>query len=170
LILIFLVLGTIFLGVATPTEGGALGAVGAPALAAARRRLSWSEMGRALLATTKLASFVMFILIGSTVFSLTFQAVDGPVWVEALFEGLPVGATGFLLFVTALVFVLGFFLDFLDSPVVAVAAHPSTAIDRNGASRSAGPIAPHSCTSVVASPRGALIRTSVATLVRGRAS
>jgi TRAP-type mannitol/chloroaromatic compound transport system permease large subunit len=114
LILIFLVLGTIFLGVATPTEGGALGAVGALLLAAARRRLDWRETGRALLATTKLSCFVMFILIGSTVFSLTFQAVDGPEWVESLFAGLPGGATGFLVFVTALVFVLGFFLDFFE--------------------------------------------------------
>ncbi len=114
LILIFLVLGTIFLGVATPTEGGAMGAVGALALAGLRRRLTLRETGQALLSTTKLASFVMFVLIGSTVFSLTFQGVDGRVWVEHLFDKLPGGATGFLIFVTALVFMLGFFLDFFE--------------------------------------------------------
>ena len=114
LILIFLVLGTIFLGVATPTEGGALGATGALVLAAARRRLSLAEAAQALLATTKLACFVMFVLIGATVFSLSFQAVDGPVWVEHLFDEIPGGAMGFLIFVTVLVFVLGFFLDFFE--------------------------------------------------------
>ncbi|MFZ2650108.1 MAG: TRAP transporter large permease subunit, partial [Burkholderiaceae bacterium] len=101
LILIFLVLGTIFLGVATPTEGGAMGAVGALALAGARRRLTLRQTGQSLLATTKLACFVMFLLIGATVFSLAFQAVDGPDWVEHLFDKLPGGATGFLIFVTA---------------------------------------------------------------------
>jgi TRAP-type mannitol/chloroaromatic compound transport system permease large subunit len=114
LILIFLVLGTIFLGVATPTEGGALGATGALVLAAARRRLSLAEAAQALLATTKLACFVMFVLIGATVFSLSFQAVEGPVWVEHLFDEIPGGAMGFLIFVTVLVFVLGFFLDFFE--------------------------------------------------------
>jgi len=114
LILIFLVLGTIFLGIATPTEGGAMGAVGALTLAAARRRLTVRETGQALLSTTKLACFVMFVLIGSTVFSLTFQGVDGTLWVEHLFDKLPGGVTGFLIFVTLLVFLLGFFLDFFE--------------------------------------------------------
>jgi tripartite ATP-independent transporter DctM subunit len=114
LILIFLVLGTIFLGVATPTEGGALGAVGAVVLAAARGRLSLREAAQALLATTKLSTLVMFVLIGSTVFSLVFQGADGSVWVERLFVDLPGGASGFLLAVTLLVFVLGFFLDFFE--------------------------------------------------------
>ena len=114
LILIFLVLGTIFLGVATPTEGGALGAVGALVLAGARRRLTLRETGQALLSTTKLACFVMFVLIGATVFSFTFQAVDGSIWVEDLLGQLPGGATGFLIFVTVLVFLLGFFLDFFE--------------------------------------------------------
>jgi TRAP-type mannitol/chloroaromatic compound transport system permease large subunit len=114
LILIFLVLGTIFMGVATPTEGGALGASGALVLAALRRRLAWREAAAALLATTKLSCFVMFVLIGATVFSLVFQAVDGSVWVEQLFDRLPGGALGFLIFVTVLIFLLGFFLDFFE--------------------------------------------------------
>ncbi len=114
LILIFLVLGTIFVGIATPTEGGAMGAVGALLLAAARRRLTFAQTGQALLATTKLSCFVLFVLIGATVFSLTFQGIDGNRWVEHLFDQLPGGRTGFLVFVTVLIFLLGFFLDFFE--------------------------------------------------------
>ena len=86
LILIFLVLGTIFLGVATPTEGGAMGALGAIILALGKGRLSFSLTKQALENTAKLASFVLFILIGSTVFSFTFNAADGHIWVEHLFD------------------------------------------------------------------------------------
>lgn len=114
LALIFLVLGTIFIGVATPTEGGAMGAVGALAMAISRRRLSVKLMKQAMEATLKLSSFVMFILLGATVFSLTFQGVDGPRWVEHLLTGLPGGQIGFLIFVNALVFGLAFFLDFFE--------------------------------------------------------
>ena len=94
LILIFLVLGTIFLGVATPTEGGAMGALGALILAMGKRRLSSSLLKQALENTAKLASFVLFILIGSTVFSFTFNAADGHIWVEHLFDKMPGGALG----------------------------------------------------------------------------
>jgi TRAP-type mannitol/chloroaromatic compound transport system, large permease component len=96
LLLIFLVLGTIFLGVATPTEGGAMGAVGALIMAALRGRMSWSLLKQGLVSTTKLASFVMFILIGSTVFSMVFQAADGHKWVEELLRNLPGGQVGIL--------------------------------------------------------------------------
>ena len=111
LILIFLVLGTIYLGIATPTEGGAMGAVGALLFATLRRRLTMAGLASALLQTTKLSCFVMFILIGSTIFSHSFNAVGGGPWVERLFAQLPGGTTGFLLLVTALIFLLGFFLD-----------------------------------------------------------
>jgi len=114
LALIFLVLGSIFMGIATPTEGGALGAVGALALAAAKGRLSLRMLRESLDATTRLASFVMFILIGSTIFALVFRAVDGDLWVERLFSLVPGGAWGFLAVVNAIVFVLGFFLDFFE--------------------------------------------------------
>jgi TRAP-type mannitol/chloroaromatic compound transport system permease large subunit len=114
LALIFLVLGTIFLGVATPTEGGAMGAVGALLMALVRRRLDFQTLKRALESTAQLSTFVLFILIGSTLFSFTFIAVDGQIWVEHLFDKLPGGEIGFLLFVNLMVFVLGFFLDFFE--------------------------------------------------------
>ncbi|QID18483.1 TRAP transporter large permease subunit [Nitrogeniibacter mangrovi] len=113
-VLIFLVLGTIFIGLATPTEGGAMGAVGALALAGLRRRLSFGVVKSALETTANLATFVMFILIGSTVFALTFRAVNGDLWVEHLFSLVPGGQIGFLLVVSALVFILGFFIDFFE--------------------------------------------------------
>jgi TRAP-type mannitol/chloroaromatic compound transport system permease large subunit len=120
LVLIFLVLGTIFLGIATPTEGGAMGALGALIMASSRRALTWSLLKQALESTTKLAIFVMFILIGSTVFSFTFNAADGHVWVEHLFDKLPGGQMGFLLFVNILVFVLGMFIDFFEIAFIVV--------------------------------------------------
>lgn len=120
LLLIFLVLGTIFLGIATPTEGGAMGALGALIMAFARRRLSLSLLKQALNTTTKLSCFVVFILIGSTIFSLVFQGVDGPKWVEHLLSGLPGGQTGFLIVVNVLIFFLAFFLDFFELSFIVV--------------------------------------------------
>lgn len=120
LLLIFLVLGTIFLGIATPTEGGAMGALGAFVMAMVRRRLSFSLLRQALATTTKLSCFVVFILIGSTMFSLTFQGVDGPKWVEHLLTGLPGGQTGFLIVVNLLIFFLAFFLDFFELSFIVV--------------------------------------------------
>ena len=120
LILIFLVLGTIFLGVATPTEGGAMGALGAIILALGKRRLSFSLTKQALENTAKLASFVLFILIGSTVFSFTFNAADGHIWVEHLFDGIPGGAWGFLVVVNILIFILGCFIDFFEIAFIVI--------------------------------------------------
>lgn len=120
LALVFLVLGTIFLGVATPTEGGAMGAVGALVLAAAKRRLSFEVIKQALTATTRLSSFVMFILIGARVFSLTFYGVNGHLWVEHLLVSLPGGEIGFLVVVSLLVFLLAFFLDFFELAFIIV--------------------------------------------------
>lgn len=120
LLLIFLVLGTIFLGVATPTEGGAMGAMGAFIMAMARKRLSFALLKQALQTTTKLSCFVVFILIGSTVFSLVFQGVDGPRWVEHLLTSLPGGQLGFLIAVNILIFVLAFFLDFFELSFIVV--------------------------------------------------
>jgi TRAP-type mannitol/chloroaromatic compound transport system permease large subunit len=120
LLLIFLVLGTIFLGIATPTEGGAMGAMGAIIMAMARGRLSFSLLKQALNSTTKLASFVVFILVGSTIFSLVFQGVDGQRWVEHLLTGLPGGQVGFLIVVNLLIFLLAFFLDFFELSFIVV--------------------------------------------------
>jgi TRAP-type mannitol/chloroaromatic compound transport system permease large subunit len=120
LVLIFLVLGTIFLGIATPTEGGAMGALGALIMAASRRRLGRDLMKQAAENTTKLAIFVLSILIGSTVFSFTFNAADGHIWVEHLFDKLPGGAMGFLIIVNLLVFVLGMFIDFFEIAFIVV--------------------------------------------------
>jgi len=120
LLMIFLVLGTIFLGIATPTEGGAMGAVGAFLMAFSRKRLSMSLMKQALTSTTKLSSFVVFILVGSTVFSLVFQGVDGSRWVEHLLTSLPGGQLGFLIVVNVLIFFLAFFLDFFELAFIVV--------------------------------------------------
>jgi tripartite ATP-independent transporter DctM subunit len=120
LILIFLVLGTIFLGIATPTEGGAMGATGALVLALLNRRLSWSLLRQAMDTTAKLSSFVIFILIGSTVFTLIFRGVDGDLWVDHLLTSLPGGPLGFLIIVNLMVFLLAFFLDFFELAFIVV--------------------------------------------------
>jgi len=120
LALIFLVLGTIFLGIATPTEGGAMGATGALILALANRRLTWSLLRQAMDTTAKLSSFVIFILIGSTVFGLVFRGVNGDLWVEHLLTSLPGGEMGFLIVVNLMVFVLAFFLDFFELAFIIV--------------------------------------------------
>ena len=118
--LIFLVLGTIFIGLATPTEGGAMGAAGAVILAIMKRRLSWDLLRQATESTAKLSAFVLFILIGARVFSLTFYGVSGHKWVEDLLVHLPGGQVGFLIIVNLLIFVLAFFLDFFELAFIAV--------------------------------------------------
>jgi TRAP-type mannitol/chloroaromatic compound transport system permease large subunit len=120
LFLIFLVLGTIFIGLATPTEGGAMGASGALILGALKRRLTWDLVRQATESTAKLAAFVIFILIGARVFSLTFYGVSGHIWVESLLTSLPGGQIGFLLFVNAFVFVLAFFLDYFELAFIVI--------------------------------------------------
>ncbi|MFD2756323.1 TRAP transporter large permease [Comamonas terrae] len=120
LLLIFLVLGTIFLGIATPTEGGAMGAMAALVMGFARRRLNMDLLKQALASTTKLASFVMFIMIGATTFSLVFQAADGPKWVEHLLTSLPGGQVGFLIVVNIMIFFLAFFLDYFELSFIVV--------------------------------------------------
>ncbi len=120
LLLIFLVLGTIFLGVATPTEGGAMGAMGALIMGWARGRLDMKLLKQSLASTTRLSSFVMFILIGATVFSLVFQAADGPKWVEHLLTDLPGGQIGFLVLVNVMIFFLAFFLDYFELSFIVV--------------------------------------------------
>ena len=118
--LIFLVLGTIFMGLATPTEAGAMGAVGAVILAMINRTFTWKLLREAMGNTMRLTSMVIFILIGATVFSLVFQGVDGSHWVEDLLSHLPGGQTGFLIFVNIFIFFLAFFLDFFEIAFIVV--------------------------------------------------
>jgi tripartite ATP-independent transporter DctM subunit len=119
-VLIFLVLGTIFLGLATPTEAGAMGAVGAAVLAALNGRFTWELLCQAMGNTMRITAMVIFILVGATVFSLVFQGVDGSLWIEHLLSGLPGGQTGFLVFANVFVFFLAFFLDFFEIAFIVV--------------------------------------------------
>ena len=114
LALIFIVLGTIFLGLVTPTEAGAMGVVGALILAAINHRLNWPMLWQGMVATMRLTAMVIFILLGSRVFSLVFQGVGGSHWIEGMLVSLPGGQTGFLLFTMAFIFVMAFFLDFFE--------------------------------------------------------
>jgi tripartite ATP-independent transporter DctM subunit len=120
LVLMFLVLGTIFLGIATPTEGGAMGAAGALLLALSKGRLKSDTLKQSMDSTLRLTSFVIFILIGSTVFALAFRGLNGDLWVEGLFSHLPGGVIGFLIAVNLLVFLLAFFLDFFEIAFIVV--------------------------------------------------
>jgi TRAP-type mannitol/chloroaromatic compound transport system permease large subunit len=126
-LLIFLVLGTIFLGVATPVEAGAMGAVGSVVLAAIKRlvekrsdRLNAALLTQATNETAKLASFILFILIGARVFALTFFGINGHLWVEELLVSLPGGQMGFMIFTVAIIFFLGCFLDFFEIAFIAI--------------------------------------------------
>jgi len=120
LFLIFLVLGTIFLGIATPTEGGAMGASGALLLALSKKKLNMSLIRQAVDSTAKLSAFVLFILVGATVFGLVFRGVNGDLWVEHLLTSLPGGELGFLIAVNIMFFVLAFFLDFFELAFILV--------------------------------------------------
>ena len=114
-VLIFLVLGTIFMGLATPTEAGAMGAVGAMVLAAVNRRLTWKLIREGMESTGRITAMVIFILVGSTVFSLVFQGVDGAIWIEHMLISMTGGTVvGFLVVVNLFVFFLAFFLDFFE--------------------------------------------------------
>jgi tripartite ATP-independent transporter DctM subunit len=114
LALIFIVLGTIFMGLATPTEAGAMGVVGAIVLAWINRRLTWPLIYQAMDSTMRLTAMVVFILLGARVFSLVFQGVGGGLWIEHMLTALPGGTVGFLVFVNLFVFVMAFFLDFFE--------------------------------------------------------
>ena len=112
--LIFLVLGTIFMGLATPTEAGAMGVVGAIALAGFYGTLTWPLLYQGMASTMRITAMVVYILIGARVFSLVFQGVGGKVWIEDLLTSLPGGQVGFLIFVNVFIFVIAFFLDFFE--------------------------------------------------------
>ncbi|MDH5589407.1 MAG: TRAP transporter large permease subunit [Gemmatimonadota bacterium] len=120
LFLIVVVLGSIFAGVATPTEAGALGAVGAMVLATLNRQLSRQTLEAAMEETSRLTIMVVFLLIGSTAFALVFRGLDGDIWISDALTGVPGGALGFLLVVNLVVFVLGFFIDFFEIAFIIV--------------------------------------------------
>jgi tripartite ATP-independent transporter DctM subunit len=112
--LIFLVLGTIFMGLATPTEAGAMGVVGAIALARFYGTLTWPLLYQGMASTMRLTAMVVYILIGARVFSLIFQGVGGKVWIENMLTSLPGGSVGFLVFAMVFIFIIAFFLDFFE--------------------------------------------------------
>ena len=120
LALIVVVLGSIFAGVATPTEAGALGAVGAMVLAALRGQLGLPALKAAMEATSRLTIMVVFLLIGSTAFTLVFRGLDGDLWIESALTGIPGGALAFLIVVNVVVFLLGFFIDFFEIAFIIV--------------------------------------------------
>jgi len=114
LFLILLVLGSIFAGIATPTEAGALGAVGAMILASLNKRLTIENLKDTMNDTAKLTVMVVFLLIGSTVFSLVFRGVYGDVWIDNLLLNIPGGKWGLIFIANLVIFILGFFIDFFE--------------------------------------------------------
>ena len=118
--LIFVVLGTIFMGLATPTEAGALGVVGAMIIAAINGKLTWPLIRQGMASTMQITSMVVFILVGSTIFSLIFQGLNGSLWIEHMLSGLPGGQIGFLIFVNIFIFFLAFFLDFFEIAFIVI--------------------------------------------------
>ena len=112
--LILSVLGSIFLGIATPTESASVGAAGAALLAAFRRELTFKNVSGAAITTAKMSSFVFIILIGASMFSLVFRGFEGDDMISNFLTNLPGGEYGALLFVMVTIFLLGFFLDYIE--------------------------------------------------------
>ncbi|MCB0713226.1 MAG: TRAP transporter large permease subunit [Ignavibacteriae bacterium] len=120
LFLILIVLGSIFTGVATPTEAGALGALGAMLLALANRRLKFKTVRETTYETGKLTTMVIFLLIGATTFTLVFRGLYGDIWIEEHLTNLPGGEVGLLIIANLVVFVLGFFIDFFEIAFIVI--------------------------------------------------
>lgn len=114
LLLVVCVLGSIFFGIASPTESAAIGALGAILLAASHGKLNLTNLVDAMRLTTRLTSMVFLILIGATAFGLVFRGMGGDRLVLEIMTNLPGGETGFLIVSILLIFLLGFFLDFLQ--------------------------------------------------------
>ena len=115
-----IIIGGILSGAFTPTEAGAMGAIGACLLAAMQRRLSWALVESAMASTMRMTAMVVFILIGSRAFSLVFQGIGGGLWIEHLLSNLPGGQIGFLVVVNLFIFFLAFFLDFFEIAFIIV--------------------------------------------------
>ncbi|NKB23884.1 MAG: TRAP transporter large permease subunit [Kiritimatiellae bacterium] len=120
LILILVVLGSIFFGIATPTEAGALGSVGAMIIAACSKRLTFTALKQTMESTTHLTAMVMMLLVGSTAFALVFRGLYGDVWIEELLTNLPGGKVGLLIVTNLAIFILGFFIDFFEIAFIIV--------------------------------------------------
>jgi len=120
LFLILLVLGTIFFGFATPTEAGAMGAIGAMLLALINRRLNLQALLDTMDQTVRLTSMVFIILVGATAFSMVFGALGGPQVVDSFLLNLPGGQWGFIFFTMLVIFLLGFFIDFIEITFIVV--------------------------------------------------
>lgn len=120
LLLIVIILGSIFMGIATPTEAGALGSVGTIILAAVNRQLTWAALREVCDATMRITTMVMFILIGSTAFSLVFRGLGGDRFMQHLLVNLPGGKAGFLLVNMLVIFLLGFFIDFFEIAFIVI--------------------------------------------------
>lgn len=116
--LILAVLGTIFFGIATPTEASGVGAFGALLLAAANRRLSWKVLREALVETSHTTAFIFALFIGATAFSLVMRSLGGDEFIAELLKGLPFGPTGVVIFILGIAFLLGFFLDWLEITLI----------------------------------------------------
>ena len=130
LALVLAVLASIYFGIAAPSEGGAIGVTGALLLGLARRRLTMRNLKQALDIAGILCSCVIFLLLGSSFFTLVFRGLNGHVWIESLFQHIPAGQLGFLVFVNLGIFLLAFFLDFFEIafivlPLIAPIAHKS---------------------------------------------
>ena len=120
LLLIIVVLGSIFAGVATPTEAGALGALGALILAAVNRRLTLTSLRETMKETAKLTAMIMILLVGARAFSLVFIGLNGDLWIEELLTTLPGGVIGLILVANLVIFLLGFFIDFFEIAFIIV--------------------------------------------------
>jgi len=117
LFLIVAVLGSIIAGVATITEAAGVGAVGALCLALLKKELSWAKTKEVMQGTAKLTSMVFLILIGASVFSLVFRGYEGDELVQSFLLSIPGGVVGVLIVVMLAMFLLGFVLDFIKSPL-----------------------------------------------------
>jgi tripartite ATP-independent transporter DctM subunit len=120
LLLIVLVLGSILFGLATPTEAAGIGAFGALVIAAQKKKLSWSTLKEVTQNTTTVTAMVFMILIGASIFSLVFRGFGGEELVHSMFESMPGGQVGAILVVMAVIFLLGFILDFIEITFVVV--------------------------------------------------
>jgi tripartite ATP-independent transporter DctM subunit len=119
-LLVFSVLGSIIGGVAAPTEAASMGALGSILVTAIAGRMSWKVLRETCQSTTKITAMMMFILICAQVFSLAFRGLHGEGLITALFEFLPGGLAADIWFLMLLIFVLGFFIEWIEISYIAV--------------------------------------------------